>query len=294
METLTVIPEEEDLPEDLKAILTEAEVKRNRGRRHFNFFTKLCYCCFSLILLIMLIAKGLPLNLSLILIPIVPLYICIIYHFCQRKKGFYGLAGQAIERLAHSKDKRVIGVLLDSLVHFNNYNPPVQRKYPLQPLLPLLNADNVSLLTKEQKTTLTSLLNNSEEEFMFTVFSALEQIGDTDQLPSLKGWKRLQTGMCVKPETLAAYKSCLAAIEARAASSRSNSQLLRPSFPTKGANTYLRPVTQKMDENAETLLRSDLTPDFAHSDPLPVPSCLGEEGETHEETVGENRTEEKS
>ncbi|MBC7525985.1 MAG: hypothetical protein H7308_00365, partial [Chthonomonadaceae bacterium] len=70
---------------------------------------------------------------------------------------------------------------------------------------------------------------------------------------------------------------------------RSDSQLLRPSSSTDRAETYLRPVTQKIDENAETLLRSDLTPRL----PLPVPSCLGEEGEIHEETVGEDVRESK-
>ncbi|MBC7526130.1 MAG: hypothetical protein H7308_01125 [Chthonomonadaceae bacterium] len=133
-------------------------------------------------------------------------------------------------------------------------------------------------------------MTNSNEEFMFTVFSALEQIGDSSTIHALKDWRATNRRKYAKPEVKKAYTFCLAAIEARAALSRSDSQLLRPSSPTDGADTYLRPVTQKIDENAETLLRADLTP----QPPLPIPSCLGEEGEPDEETVGDDVAKGKS
>ena len=50
---------------------------------------------------------------------------------------------------------------------------------------------------------------------------------------------------------------CIAVIKAREGASGSDSQLLRPSSSDEKADTYLRPIEQKPDEDAATLLRAE-------------------------------------
>ena len=293
METLTVIPEEEELPQDLALILTRAKARSKIRNRDLKIVAGIAL---SIILAAMIIVAIIPVTVSLV--PGVLTIYCsliafILFTLTRRRKGVYGLNEQDYKQLATINDKRVLKVLLD--VPFDHANKSIasQREGLLKHWLPSLHSEHTDFLSKRQKQHLTGGIHIFEEDVTQEIFRILEQIGDKNQIASLKYWKTNTFGKGVKPETLAAYKSCLAAIEARTASSRSDSQLLRPSFPTDGADTYLRPVTQKIDENSETLLRSDLTPDLAHSAPLLIPSCLGEEGEPRGETVGDDRTESK-
>jgi len=215
--------------------------------------------------------------------------IFLIYALSRTWKGMYGLNECDFAQLSSINDRRVLRVLLDIPLFPSNKTISLQREELLKHWLPLLTSEEAHLLSKRQKQRLAEGIHMFEENVTREIFRVMEHIGDADQLPFLKKWRHHQYDMREKPGLERAYTSCLAAIEARAASTRSESQLLRPSSPTDGADTYLRPVTQKIDENAETLLRSDLTP----RSPLPVPSCLGEEGEIYEETVGKDVRESK-
>ena len=289
METLTVTPKEEALPEDLALILARAKARSKKRNRNFAIFLSV----FSFLALPCLIGATLshiPALLALMtIITYASALIFLIYALSRTWKGMYGLNECDFAQLSSINDRRVLRVLLDIPLFPSNKTISLQREELLKHWLPLLTSEEAHLLSKRQKQRLAEGIHMFEEDVTREIFSTLEQIGDTDHLFSLKLWNRKQAGKRVKPETLAAYKSCFAAIEARAASTRSDAQLLRPSSPTDGADTYLRPVTQEIDENAETLLRSDLTP----RSPLPVPSCLGEEGEIYEETVGEDVRESK-
>ena len=289
MEILTVLPEEEELPADLALILARAHARNQKRYHDMKIIAGITLSVIPAALIMTIIPHG------IFFLP----FMALIIEFClvsfalsrvmQRRKGAYGLNEQDLEQLATIHDKRVLKVLLD--VPFDLANKPIalRRGELLKHWLPSLTSGDADFLSKRQRQRLTSGIHMFKEDVTQKIFSALEQIGDADQLPSLKGWKYKQAGMRVKPETLAAYKSCLAAIEARVASTRSDAQLLRPSSSTDGADIYLRPVTQKIDENAETLLRSDLTP----RSPLPIPSCFGEEGENHEETSDDRVRESK-
>ncbi|MBC7526020.1 MAG: hypothetical protein H7308_00545 [Chthonomonadaceae bacterium] len=92
----------------------------------------------------------------------------------------------------------------------------------------------------------------------FVALKALHQFGDLSTLGALKRWKFNQLALPLNPAVRIGLDDCIAAIEARIAANQSDSQLLRPAAPTDKADTYLRPVTHKPDENAETLLRAEV------------------------------------
>ena len=174
------------------------------------------------------------------------------------RKGAYGLNEQDLTQLSAINDKRVLKVLLE--VSFSLPNKPIalRRKELLKHWLPSLTSEDAYLLSKRQKQHLASGIHIFKDDVTREILRALKHIGDADQLSSLRGWKLKQAGMRLEPETIAAYTSCIAAIKAREDIGRSDSQLLRPSFPDERADTYLRPVEQKLDEDADTLLRAEI------------------------------------
>ena len=173
-------------------------------------------------------------------------------------KGVYGFNERDLAQLSAINDERVLGTLLSVPLSTMKVESAILRDDLLKRWLPLLTDRDTYVYSKTQKGNLVALLQSSKDEQALLIFRALELIGDRSQLFSLNLWKTNSFGKNAKPEVKKAYTSCLAAIEARAASSHSDSQLLRPSFPTDGADTYLRPVTQKVDENADTLLRAEI------------------------------------
>ena len=284
METLTVQSEEAELLEDLAVILTRAKArnqKRIRGQR-------IVIGVIIFVLVPSLIGAALSRNLLLRIMVDIALVSFVMgtitFDHLRTTKGVYGFNERDLAQLSAINDKRVLKVLLGVPFITANKNISSLRDDLLKHWLPLLTDRDTHLYNETEKGNLTVLLQSSKDEQALLIFRALELIGDADQLSYIKLWRLRQSGMRAKPKTLVAYKSCLAAIEARAALSRSDSQLLRPSFSNDKADTYLRPVTQKIDEKADTLLRADLTP----QPPLPIPSSLGEEGENHEETVSDD------
>ena len=175
-----------------------------------------------------------------------------------RKKGGYGLSARNLEQLATINDKRVLKVLLSVPFYRSNKTISLQREEQLKHWLPLLTSEDTAFLSKPQKNILAHGLRTLRNDLVYEVFRVLEHIGDADQLPFLRKWRHNQYDMREKPELERAYTSCVSAIEARAALSLPSTQLLRPSFPTDGADTYLRPVTHKPDEDVDTLLRAEL------------------------------------
>ena len=181
-----------------------------------------------------------------------------LYKVSREKRGDHGLSENEIETLFSIKDKRVIGTLLDFDKTSDAGKYSLQRKDALRELLPLLTSEETWLLNREQQKALVRLVQVNGEGLTFVVLEALSKIGDGTTRQALKRWKISPHIMPIDPDARNAVNDCIAAIEARLAASQSDSQLLRPAFSTGGADTYLRPVTHKPDENAETLLHAEI------------------------------------
>ena len=258
MNELTETLNGEDLPEEVKAIFTKGIKRKVKKTRDDLIATLLIVgTFFSDILYRKFFHHPPPPLLSFMALSTVALP-PVIYVWWMNKKGAYTLDKQDVEYLISLKDKRVIGIFLDYLLLNSIKKSSSPDKQLLLALLPLITLEDSHLLTRSQKKRLVDILQTADNETRLEILKTLQKIGDADQLNSLRVWKFNQVGFGLNFEMKAAYKSCVTAIEARAASTRSDSQLLRPSFPTDGADTYLRPVTQKIDENADTLLRAEI------------------------------------
>ena len=290
MNELTEQPNEDHLPEEIKTLFARIAKKKKKRIRDIVLFFAIQVGCFLLMLSLPHDEQGLRFGNRLILTMFVLDGVFLPFLVYRDRKGIYGFNAREIEQIAACPYQGILGMVIDQsrMVRRFAYSP--SRIKLLKRLLSRISPETPPHLTSKQVRQLMSLISPLGAGATFEILQALAIIGDASTLTAFKRWRMSETIVAMNPKVTAAYKSCLAAIEARAASTRSESQLLRPSSSTDGADTYLRPVTQKIDENAETLLRSDLTPRF----PLPVPSCLGEEGEIHEETVGEDRTKGKS
>ena len=256
MKKLIEEPNESDLPEEIKAILAKNKAGRKKFRRNlliFMIFVMLVYFLgmFSLFL------SGHFLHSILFLLALVAGEIFGIRLLkANWKKAGYEIDESEIECLNSIEDKRVLGVLLDFNFSYLSKERGEKVKSLLAKRLRSLTLEDGNLLTQKQKRRLVSLVYTSKDDLIIAIFGYLEQIGDTNQLSSLKLWRQNRLSIRVKPEVLAAYKSCVAAIEARAAATRTDAQLLRPSSSLDSAETLLRPHTHKADEDAETLLRA--------------------------------------
>ena len=258
MNELTETLNGEDLPEEVKAIFTKGIKRKVKKTRDDLIATLLIVgTFFSDILYRKFFHHPPPPLLSFMaFLPIV--FSSAIYLWRMNKKGVYSLDKQDVEYLISLKDKRVLGIFLDYLQVGYERKMLSPDKQLLLALLPLITPEDSQRLTRYQKRLLVNILQTADGETRLAILKTLQEVGDGDQLNSLRVWKFNQVGFGLNFEMKAAYKSCVTAIEARAASTRSDSQLLRPSFPTDGADTYLRPVTQKIDENADTLLRAEI------------------------------------
>lgn len=163
-----------------------------------------------------------------------------------------------VEHYLASNDIRALGALLDFYGDSPFWKLSAQHKEILKNLLSGLKPEEGQLLSRKQKKYLVHLLYCDEKNLALAIFRALEQVGNEDQLALLKRRNSYQSVFGAEQEVRDAYRSCVAAIEARAALGRSGSQLLRPSSSLERADTYLRPVTQKVDEDADTLLRAEM------------------------------------
>ncbi|MBC7527617.1 MAG: hypothetical protein H7308_08705 [Chthonomonadaceae bacterium] len=257
MKSLTVIPEEEALPEDLAIILTRAQARNEKSLQHLNKLSNvISWLGFS-----SLIFAGnfhsIPSFVIIAIIFILGAHFIFSSWMCRKKNG-NGLDERDLEQLATINDKRVLKVLLSITFVRSNKTLSLQCEKLLKYWLPLLTSEDTDFLNKQQKNILASGLRTFRDDLTWEVLRVLELIGDGNQSSFLKKWRHNQHDMREKPELERAYTSCVSAIEARAALSLPSTQLLRPSSPTDGADTYLRPVTHKPDEDADTLLRAEL------------------------------------
>ena len=257
MNDLTETPNEDALPEEVKAIFTKGAKKRRRLFRDSFIIGFFVVCAVLSRLLYPLFFHQPPPRYFLFVALHVVVYPSLVYLWWKNKKGVYTLDKQDAEYLASLRDRRVLGIFLDYL-RTSSYRKFLSqdKKLLLALLSPITSADSL-LLTKYQKKMLVEILQTTDGETRLAILKTLQEIGDADQLSSLRVWKFNQLGLVLSSDLKAAYKSCVSAIEARAAASRSDSQLLRPSSPNDGADTYLRPVTHKPDEDADTLLRAE-------------------------------------
>jgi len=190
---------------------------------------------------------GLPLEVSLL-----------IYLNSRERKGIYGFDEREIEHIALTDDKRIIGTVLNLSGHTPSWNYSPQRVALMQELLSRLTPEDAHLLSRKQKIILVNSIRPNGKGITFVALKALHQFGDLSTLGALKRWKFNQLALPLNPAVRIGLDDCIAAIEARIAANQSDSQLLRPAAPTDKADTYLRPVTYKPDENAETLLRAEV------------------------------------
>ncbi len=258
METLTIQSDQAELPRKVEVYVKEVQKSRKRTRNKFAFIQ-------ILLLVIMIFGKSawlapyIQFYFSLILLSILILIVPELPRVRSLfKSAIPALSENEIGCLFAIREKHVIGTLVDFAFTYGTAQLSPNQNALLENRLLSITEDDIDLLSQQQKSALVRLVDTGNKRLNLASLGALKQIGERQQLHALKKWRLNQVIFDVEPEIKQAYNDCITAIEARAASSHSDSQLLRPSFPTDEADTYLRPVTQKIDEDADTLLRTEI------------------------------------
>ena len=249
----------DELPEDVKTLF--ANIKKKRKARYRDVLLVLTLSIGFLLLLIQLFLEAPPSATSSLMTVLLPAILEVYLLLClvsREGKGIYGFDEREMERIALTDDKRVIGAVLDLSGHTPSRSYSPQRIALMQNLLSRLTPEDAHLLSRKQKIILVNSIRPNGKGITFVALKALHQFGDLSTLGALKRWKFNQLALPLNPKVRIGLDDCIAAIEARLATNQSDSQLLRPAAPTDKADTYLRPVTHKPDENAETLLRAEV------------------------------------
>ena len=170
--------EESELPDDVKAIISEAQSKRRLFKKHLNLYFGFTISSAPLVTLLIFVSNSLFVRMFSVCVVAIVAWTGIFYYFAQKKKGVYGIQASALKRLASTNDKRLIGVLLDSASYLRVNHPYPRSQDLLQPLLLQIDSDDSHLLTGEQKSMLIHRMHNSDLEFTLTILSVLGKIGD--------------------------------------------------------------------------------------------------------------------
>ena len=249
----------DELPEDVKALF--ARIKKKRRARHRDIVIVLALSMASLLITIGVFPGVTPAGFSglMMILPSLVLEVSLLMCLMSReKRGIYGFNEREVEQIALIEGKRVIGAVLSLSGHAPSRNCSPQRIALMQNLLSRLTPEDAYLLTRQQKICLVNSVRPNGTGITFVALKTLHQFGDFSTLGALKKWKYNHFSLHVNPAVQEGLNNCIAAIEARIALNRSDSQLLRPASPLAQAETYLRPVTYKPNENAETLLRAEV------------------------------------
>ena len=166
-------------------------------------------------------------------------------------------SSQDFERLEAFCDKRTINAVFDMSLDDPKGKYATRHNDLMHNLLAQLTSNDRSLLSKDRKLFLLHGVRPDRKGDTLFALSVLSQVGDASTLRSLKRWKINHRIAKVGLKVQQAMEDCITAIKAREDSSRSDSQLLRPSSSDEKADTYLRPIEQKPDEDAATLLRAE-------------------------------------
>ena len=251
--------EESELPDDVKAIV--AKVQSNKDRwltdsinliRIQNLLIIFCGVIGFLCLKGTLVA-----NFTRIIILIVVFSLankCLNLRYGKKR---IHCSGRDFERLEAFCDRRTINAAFDISLDDPKGKYAARWNDLMHNLLSQLTPSDSYLLSKDRKATLLNLVRSDGKGETLFALTVLSQVGDAGTLQALKRWKINHRLAKINLEVQKAMTDCIAAIKAREDTTPADSQLLRPSFLSDGAATYLRPVTHKVDEDADTLLRAE-------------------------------------
>ena len=166
-------------------------------------------------------------------------------------------SGEDFERLEALCDKRTINAVFDMSLDDPKGKYATRHNDLMHNLLVQLTSNDRSLLSKDRKLFLLHGVRPDRKGDTLFALSVLSRVGDASTLRSLKRWKINHRIAKVGLKVQQAMEDCITAIKAREGASGSDSQLLRPSSSDEKADTYLRPIEQKPDEDAATLLRAE-------------------------------------
>ena len=163
---------------------------------------------------------------------------------------------QGAKLLAQLDDVRAVGVLTDALV-WKDASLASDARNALTRLLPKIKESDAALLPPERRKILLKQFDdrNASSTFLSAILKALEQVGEADDLPTVKRIASSEKGSRFLSLTKAAQE-CLPYLQARIERKEQSTTLLRPSnaFDPQ-PQTLLRPASPAPDEAASELIR---------------------------------------
>ena len=139
-----------------------------------------------------------------------------------------------------------------------------ERRQPREKLLevlPELKEADTSLLTRQGQYNLATILARRDWELVLASLDALEKVGNTKSLSSVRALAQGKHLAANDPEIREAAAHCLAQIEERLQKGKEGGQLLRPSAPDLAPQTLLRSYESNPSEEPSVLLRGGERPE---------------------------------